>query len=112
MVNIHNLSEKSSMEVIDFVKKCLLKQNCKSEKDGQCVYRGDNGAKCAAGHLIPDEDYRPSMEGKGWRGLIESYKFPKHHRYLIQDLQSIHDTFDVKDWAEKIDNLYLIYKDK
>lgn len=26
------------------------------------AYRGENGAKCAAGLLIPDEEYRPSME--------------------------------------------------
>lgn len=27
-----------------------------------CVYRGPNGDKCAAGHLIPDELYDPRMD--------------------------------------------------
>lgn len=28
-----------------------------------CMYRGEGGRKCAAGHLIPDEKYDPSFEG-------------------------------------------------
>jgi len=28
-----------------------------------CKYRGENGAKCAAGHLIPDAKYTPEIEG-------------------------------------------------
>lgn len=28
-----------------------------------CRYRGDNGAKCAVGVLIPDERYEPRFEG-------------------------------------------------
>ena len=27
-----------------------------------CAYRGAAGKKCAIGHLIPDENYRPSLE--------------------------------------------------
>lgn len=31
----------------------------------QCVYRGKDGKKCALGHLIPDDLYRPRIEGMG-----------------------------------------------
>lgn len=31
--------------------------------DTICRYRGDNGAKCAVGILIPDERYDPRFEG-------------------------------------------------
>lgn len=27
-----------------------------------CAYRGENGYKCALGHLIPDSDYQPDWE--------------------------------------------------
>lgn len=30
---------------------------------GQCMYRAPDGAKCAIGHLIPDELYKGDMEG-------------------------------------------------
>lgn len=30
---------------------------------GDCAYRGVYGKKCAAGHLLLDEDYHPTMEG-------------------------------------------------
>lgn len=29
---------------------------------GTCLYRGPEGRKCAAGHLIPDDLYDPAME--------------------------------------------------
>ena len=32
---------------------------------GHCQYRGEDGCKCAVGHLIPDERYNPSFEGNG-----------------------------------------------
>lgn len=31
-------------------------------KTGDCLYRGDNNMKCAAGHIIPDELYDSEME--------------------------------------------------
>lgn len=46
------------------------------ETHGGCAYRGEGGMKCALGHLITDQEYRLSLEGKyariaikllGWR---------------------------------------------
>lgn len=34
-----------------------------SDTVGRCMYRGPEGRKCAVGHLLPDELYRPNMEG-------------------------------------------------
>lgn len=31
----------------------------------KCMYRGCDGAKCAVGHLIPDEKYVPEMDSAG-----------------------------------------------
>lgn len=35
-----------------------------------CAYRGDEGRKCAAGHLIRDGRYLPSMEGRNISALL------------------------------------------
>jgi hypothetical protein len=32
--------------------------------DGNCAYRGENGRKCAIGHLMPDGLYEPRFENK------------------------------------------------
>jgi predicted house-cleaning noncanonical NTP pyrophosphatase (MazG superfamily) len=114
MITIHNLGEKSALEVIDFVKEHLLKQGCKSlqivDDDTRCLYRGPNGTKCAAGCLIPDEDYDPKMEGLLWEELVEKYDFDNPHNELIDRLQAIHDFYEVKEWSKEIIALYLEFK--
>lgn len=35
----------------------------RSHENATCLYRGPDGKKCAIGHVIPDEHYRPEMEG-------------------------------------------------
>ncbi len=43
----------------------LLAQNQRSSSDSHsCAYRGNNGLMCAAGAVLPDEHYKPSLEGK------------------------------------------------
>ena len=61
-------------EVFDIVSKHLLKQNERSGfSDDSCSYRGPNGLKCAAGILIPDEEYTfDSFEGKDWSHLVQN----------------------------------------
>ena len=34
---------------------------------GGCMYRGDNGLRCAIGHIIPDSRYDEGLEGL-WAG--------------------------------------------
>lgn len=54
-----------------------------------CLYRGANGRKCAAGHVIPDAEYRPAMEGT----RIGAIWGPQDEdaAALLRDLQSAHD---------------------
>lgn len=58
-------------------------------KNGKCLYRGPNGRKCAAGHLIPDETYSKKMEGNSSFGVeipgIEEYTT------FVRELQIRHD---------------------
>lgn len=50
-------------ETFDKVVRAVIAQGRPSMRGGACAYRGDDGCKCAAGHLIPDEKYDPVMEG-------------------------------------------------
>lgn len=95
--------------IFDFVARKLLEQNSKSQgvlvrEDGltvpsTCLYRGYEGKKCAAGHLIPDEAYSHSMEGRGVTsvGWFNNH-FPDHEIRLLKALQAIHDEVEPILW--------------
>ena len=64
-------------EVFDTVVAALVKQGRKSLAENgdpsiskDCRYRGDDGLKCAIGHLIPDDEYAEWMEGMGTTTLL------------------------------------------
>ncbi len=84
-------------EVFDYVVNALRKQGKKSAiYQDQCLYRGPNGTKCAAGHLIPDEDYQSSWEGYSIQDTTISLagKYIKSQGYnltLVMALQNAHD---------------------
>src|ERR1700690_1772536 len=88
-------------ELFDTVVAHLRQQNAQSLKHGACAYRGDDGKKCAAGCLIPDEEYNPTMEG--WNVTINSSILNllgdngENMRLLLQ-LQHVHDMQDVEEW--------------
>jgi hypothetical protein len=48
-------------EIFDTVIAHLLQQGKQSKSD-VCLYRSDDGLKCAIGALIPDSEYDPDME--------------------------------------------------
>lgn len=97
----------SLQEVFDKVAVHLLTQKQKSILAFGCAYRGEDGRKCAAGVLIPDDQYTPQMEGKGWTSLTKEVVDNKYSKE-IQELQNIHDIrysfewqFYLKDFAER-----------
>lgn len=66
-----------------------------------CAYRGDGGMKCAAGHLIPDEEYKSDMDVLSCTlmQLRSEGLLPKCFQGLsqddfifVQELQSVHDS--------------------
>jgi hypothetical protein len=106
MISLKTLSEASAQEVFDQVKNHLLKQNekCATSKDG-CLYRKDN-LSCAAGCLIADDEYKPSMESDKWLRLIHrGFVKTERHKDLIGALQEIHDECDVETWEEELRTL-------
>ena len=63
------------------------------DENGACQYRGPNGLRCAAGHLIPDDEYEDWYEGSDAEevaGVAES--FFGHDLDLVEALQHAHDS--------------------
>lgn len=67
-----------------------------------CVYRADNGNKCAVGCFIPDEVYIPEMDidqGSGTGADAIIHGFDLHHymplnNHGMGEMQIIHDNVD------------------
>ena len=92
-------------EIFDKIATHLLTQNKKSYLNGWfCAYRGDNGLKCAAGILIPDDEYKPEMEKKRWSVLIDEILVENKFANEISLLQSIHDNRSVTKWYDELIN--------
>lgn len=94
---------KSAQEVFDTVIRHLVNQRKASVNgyNGECVYRGPDGTKCAVGCLIPDEVYNVGMEGKNVYDLLHyaacnEINLPEEiteHRALLKNLQDLHDDY-------------------
>jgi hypothetical protein len=61
-----------------------------------CAYRGKDGTKCAAGILIPDDQYNVGMEGIAWVSLVDDGTVEDKFTRQISELQNIHD-LNIKD---------------
>ena len=107
---------RNDQEVFTFVVTNLLQQNEKSVSCmGMCLYRcyKEDGRvlKCAAGWLIPDEDYTPEFDSQdGDVTFVEGSLNNRATNYfrakgfnldLLFYLQSTHDRFNVKDWKNE-----------
>jgi hypothetical protein len=64
-------------EAFDTAARQIIKQGgqCIGGESDACQYRGPNGTKCAAGAVMPDEFYRPEMEGKPIDDLVDECGF-------------------------------------
>ncbi len=102
----------NNQEVFDYVVAALRKQGRKSlvfdsaTKKELCSYRGEEGKKCAAGHLIPDEDYNPTWENIAVRigvdnPVVHYFASKGYDIKLISKLQYCHDNRVVHNWEEE-----------
>lgn len=76
-----------------------------------CLYRSNDGAKCAGGWCIEDEEYEVTMEGRGIRSVISSGFFFLNRlepfSELLNRLQGCHDAAAKEAWdieAKAFDN--------
>lgn len=99
----------TAQEVFETVATHLLKQGGQARNEEGCAYRAPDGSKCAAGCLIPDDLYDPSIEGKAIWALIHHH--PEKigpailaHPCLVGDLQNLHDSlnYPVHSWGAQL----------
>lgn len=100
----------NNQETFDFVARALVKQGRPSVNRSQvdtngsplCCYRAPDGAKCAAGHLIPDDRYSTRFEGESVRDSRVRFALDGFDIPFIAALQNAHDqaTIDKRPWLE------------
>lgn len=70
MVKQHNFTD---VELVnDCFNKLIAQGGCSVKYNGECLYRGMCGRKCAIGLYIPDEDYDAAFEGGSAHEYSES----------------------------------------
>lgn len=93
-------------KMIEHVKKEFKGKSINS--NGNCVYRGPNGTKCAVGMFIPDNKYDEHMDDSGSNGSFSVIK-----RYNLKDFmplklmgnfQACHDESEPKDTLNDLIN--------
>lgn len=90
-------------EIFDIVSIHLMKQYETSFLKGKtCAYRGDRGLKCAAGILIPNNEYKPEFEKKTWHTLTAEGFVENKFSDEIRQLQIIHDFECCRNWCYKL----------
>lgn len=87
-------------EVFNLVYEKLMQQGCQSVTEyGLCVYRGDNGAKCAIGCLVDDgtAEAWDTYANTGASTAITAVRIPPEYDWMrgmmtfLEDLQVVHD---------------------
>lgn len=81
----------------------IIKQGGPSFNVDLCMYRTEDGKKCAAGVFIPDDAYDPKMEGEPWYYVVEKFPmsipFGEDGHRVIGCLQYAHDYVARKEWS-------------
>jgi hypothetical protein len=94
----------------------LTQQERASTNEQSCAYRGYEGRKCGVGCLIPNELYRPEMEGLSVTHLLAEYPdlsllirgggHPGVDYYaqteLLIQFQRIHDVYASRAWESQL----------
>lgn len=86
---------KDNQQVFDYALRKIREQG-KPAVDGSvnCMYRTDDGLRCVAGCLIPDEEYDSKMEGVQVASGGRIQRWFKKHGFdleLISAMQNAHD---------------------
>lgn len=97
-MNLSNIQNYSDRDIFNNVMGLLIQQNAKSQDaEGNCLYRGDEGRKCAVG-LIMDE-YKSCYESNGVRTIVEAnYANATSKITLLEVLQAVHDLQLPEEW--------------
>jgi hypothetical protein len=82
----------AAQRLFDTVARHLITQGRPSVEGSSCAYRSPENYSCAIGCLIPDDRYKPDLEGSDVDGLIaKGFTEFAPHRDLLGALQRVHD---------------------
>ena len=97
-MNLSNIQNYNDREIFDHIMDLLIQQNAKSQDaEGNCLYRGDEGRKCAVGHIM--DEYNPLYENNGVRTIVEAnYANAASKITLLEVLQAVHDLQLPEEW--------------
>jgi hypothetical protein len=91
------MGKKVNQRAFDHVYVKLKEQGTKSvDEKGNCAYRGENGLKCAAGHLCKDSI--TEHEGTSFDHIDNIYSYILDEFFgvdivMVTDMQEAHDSF-------------------
>ena len=103
----------TEQDIFDKVAEHLLTQKEKAQDSCEvCRYRTANGAKCAVGCLIPDNNYKKTIEGfptqSVWKEMMVMIPgLQDSHMRLLTTLQIVHDSIPVDKWKLELGNVAL-----
>lgn len=119
-ITLATLHQFTTQQVFDYAVEKVKQQGQPSIIAGKCRYRGNNGVKCAAGHLMGDDEYKECFEGCEWSALNDNRDVPDVHLNLICSLQNAHDSIGCciggrgkrpfrEEWAEETRKVAELY---
>ena len=103
----------TEQEVFNKVWDHIITQGKQSLDDrGKCRYRGPNGLKCAAGIFLTDKQAEElDAVGETWGAAVQTFpELTMFPRYLIQKLQSCHDSASI--WDDDDFEFLKVFKEK
>lgn len=94
------MSQNRLQSIFNQVIEGLASQNWRQSKNSRCAYRGSNGLKCAAGWLIPDSEYRESMEDLSVTRIdYFCNNFNLRELTLLRKCQQAHDNYFLRPFS-------------
>lgn len=108
MITLKNIAEASLQDIFDQAANHLLAQMKQSRNDRICLYRSDDGLKCAVGCFIADDEHSEDMEGECVEMLIINggmSSISRDRLKLLDKLQSMHDGLDPVQWSSALEGI-------
>lgn len=110
IITTRNLHQFTEQEVFDFICRKVIEQGVPAMEDISCKYLTADGKKCAAGHLMLEQDLKvlkakgsvdvfigSDFKVLGWE--MSPFTISPFHLGLISSLQNAHDGSSMKgDW--------------
>jgi hypothetical protein len=111
LITMATLESASLQEIYNQVSAHLLRQKTPASVRGVCVYKADDGTKCAIGCLISDSEYSKNVEHKNIAALVYYFELYIDYKRLnfLKELQLVHDVIHPVLWEESLRKLAVTF---